>query len=153
LNKNPVEQIKKQAENNDKKLDNVSEEFLEEYDDEYGIVLNKQKPVYYSVNKIMNSKDVLVFYLMNYLVVSMENNEKESRKDLKMKIKEFKNNCKKTLESVIKDKGGYKRKGYKKDNNEDIKDTDLKNKLVDAFRPKPFNAPKTSKSYAFFKSF
>jgi len=93
---------------------------------------------------------------MEKLVINMEKEEKKARgedDELYISIKELKNRCKETLEEVIKEKGSYKRLAYKNDNNKDLKDRKSKEKLIDAFKPRPFNAPDTKKSHKFFKSF
>ena len=153
-NINPVEQIKKEIENEDRELDNVSESFLKKYDKRYGIVLDKERPIYNSIINIRKNRDVLIFPLIDRLVVQMEKKkEKERNEELYAKIEEFINRCKEELEKVINDFGGYEKESYKQDNNKDLKNLDLKKRLVEAFNPKPFNCPDTKKSLSFFKSF
>ena len=156
LEKDPVKKIKNEAENNDRELDNLSYNFLKKYDEKYGIVLDEERPIYHSVKKIEKYNDILIFPLMNKLVINAEKEEKRVRgedDELYKSIKGLKNRCKETLEEVIKEKGGYKRLAYKNDNNKDLEDRKLKEKLIDSFKPKPFNAPDTKKSHEFFKSF
>ena len=152
----PVEEIQNEAENNDRELDNLTYNFLKKYDEKYGIVLDEERPIYYSVKKIEKYNDILIFPLMNKLVINAEKEEKRVRgedDELYKSIKGLKNRCKETLEEVIKEKGGYKRLAYKNDNNKDLEDRKLKEKLIDNFKPRPFNAPDTKKSHEFFKSF
>jgi hypothetical protein len=153
---NPVEEIQTEAENNDRELDNLTYDFLKKYDEKYGILLDEKRPIYHSVKQIEQYNDLLIFALMEKLVINMEKEEKkaiEEDDELYISIKELKNRSKKTLEEVIKEKGGYKRLAYKNDNNKDLKDRKSKEKLIDAFKPRPFNAPDTKKSHKFFKSF
>ena len=79
-------------------------------------------------------------------------NEKERNEELYAKIEEFINRCKEELEKVINDFGGYEKESYNQDNNKDLKNLDLKKRLVEAFNPKPFNCPDTKKSLSFFKN-
>ncbi|GAB6100498.1 hypothetical protein JCM16358_23770 [Halanaerocella petrolearia] len=151
----PVKQIKAEVKEKGRKIDNVSEEFLKKYDEKYGLVLDKKKPIYNSIIKIEKNQDVLIFPLMDRLVVSMEK-EKEKAKDEDKKYKaihQLINRCKKTLEEVIDELGGYVKTKYKQDNNKNLADLKLKKRLIANFKPKQFNTPDTKKSHKFFKSF
>ncbi|WP_018248949.1 hypothetical protein [Orenia marismortui] len=150
----PVEEIKAEAKEKGRFLDNVSEEFLKEYNQKYGLVLDKEKPIYNSITKIQEHNDVLIFPLMDRLVVSMEKEKEKARdEDKKNAIHQLINRCKETLEEVINKLGGYKQIAYKKDNNKDLTNLDRKRRLIANFKPKQFNCPDTKKSHEFFESF
>lgn len=152
----PVEEIKAEVQEKGRVLDNLSESFLKEYNQKYGLVLDKQEPIYNSITKIQEHNDVLIFPLMDRIVVSMEmeaEKEKNRDKDLYKSIKEFINRCKETLEVVINNLGGYERTAYKQDNNKDLTDLDRKKRLIENFKTKRFNCPDTKKSHKFFESF
>lgn len=82
-----------------------------------------------------------------------ESKAKDKDDELYCSIRKFRNRCKSTLEEVIKEMGDYKKPGYKEDNDRDLTNYDLKQRLIAAFEPKKFNSPDTKKSYEFFKSF
>ncbi|SJZ67712.1 hypothetical protein [Selenihalanaerobacter shriftii] len=156
LRQDPVEQIKTEVEGKGKFLDNVSEEFLKKYDKEYGLILDTERPIYNSITKIEEHTDVLIFPLMDRLVVNMQKEEEKAKgkdDELYKSIKEFINRCKGILEKVIVELGGYKKAGYKRDNNKDLTNLELKKRLIAAFKPQQFNSPDTKKSHEFFKSF
>ncbi len=153
INDDPVEQIKAEAKERGRKIDNVTEAFLKKYDKKYGLVLDKERPIYNSITKIEEHTDLLIFPLMDRLVVSMEKEEKKATGDKKIAIRKFINRCKETLEEVVNDLGGYKRTAYKQDNSQDLTDLERKKRLIAAFKRKRFNSPDTKKSHEFFKSF
>ncbi|SFM07890.1 hypothetical protein, partial [Candidatus Frackibacter sp. WG13] len=115
INDDPVEQIKVEAKEKGRKLDNVTEAFLKKYDEKYGLVLDKERLIYNNIIKIEEHTDLLIFPLMDRLVVSMEREAEKAKGsdgELYKSIKKFINRCKETLEEVINDLGGYKRTAY-----------------------------------------
>ncbi|MEJ6949386.1 hypothetical protein [Natronospora cellulosivora (SeqCode)] len=151
-----LEEIIEEANAQGRLIDNVSLAFLERYNEEYGIESNSENPVYYNATKIIEKNDLLVFSLMDKLVVDMEKEEENARdKDDKLyaSIKKFKNNCKETLEKVITDMGSYEKVAYIEENDRDLNNFDLKQRLMGVFEPKKFNTPNTDNSLAFFESF